>query len=53
MADPTEREIAKRAYKLWEEAGKPSGRDQEFFFRAVQELALEDQSPSVRKPDTP
>lgn len=32
------REVRARAYELWEQAGRPSGQDQEFWFRAEGEL---------------
>jgi hypothetical protein len=31
-------EIVRRAYELWERAGKPDGKDQEFYHQAEQEL---------------
>jgi hypothetical protein len=31
-------DIVRRAYELWEQAGKPDGRDQEFYHQAEQEL---------------
>jgi hypothetical protein len=31
---PEEREIRHAAYLLWEQAGRPAGRDQEFWFTA-------------------
>jgi hypothetical protein len=31
-------EVRARAYELWEQAGRPSGRDQEFWFQAEGEL---------------
>jgi hypothetical protein len=31
-------EIQTRAYQLWEQAGKPEGRDQEFWHQAEREL---------------
>ena len=31
-------EIVRRAYELWELAGKPDGRDQEFYHQAEREL---------------
>ena len=39
MSDMTDREkrIRERAHQLWEEAGCPEGRDQEFWERAEQE----------------
>jgi hypothetical protein len=39
--------IALRAYQLWEAAGRPEGRDEEFYFQAEEELRklLEAESP--------
>ena len=31
--------IAERAYSLWQQAGRPAGRDEEFWLRAEAELA--------------
>ena len=47
--------IAARAYQLWEQAGKPAGRDEEFWLRAEAELtkapaALPAFAPSVIAP---
>lgn len=38
MSYPTEEQIRQRAHELWEEAGRPDGRDQEFWRRAEREL---------------
>ena len=38
MANPTTEQIIHRAYQLWEQAGKPEGRDQEFYHQAEKEL---------------
>ena len=38
MQRPSEMDIVRRAYKLWEQAGKPDGRDQEFYHQAEREL---------------
>jgi hypothetical protein len=38
MQRPAEMDIVRRAYELWERAGKPDGRDQEFYHQAEQEL---------------
>lgn len=38
MAKPRGIEIIRRAYELWEQAGKPDGRDQEFYLQAEREL---------------
>jgi hypothetical protein len=51
MANPTEKEIKKRAYELWEEAGKPEGREDEFWQLAEQELRNEDKASPTRTPD--
>ena len=40
-----------RAYELWEKAGKPEGRDQEFYHQAEQDLRNEDKSSTLRTPD--
>jgi hypothetical protein len=52
MAQPTEKEITNRAYKIWERNGKPEGRDEEFWHLAEQELLNEDKSSPLRTPDT-
>jgi Protein of unknown function (DUF2934) len=38
MEKPTKEQIIHRAYVLWEQAGKPEGRDQEFYHQAEKEL---------------
>jgi hypothetical protein len=38
MARPTKEQIIHRAYELWELAGKPEGRDDEFYHHAEGEL---------------
>jgi hypothetical protein len=38
MKRPTGIEVVRRAYELWEKAGKPEGRDQEFYHQAEREL---------------
>jgi Protein of unknown function (DUF2934) len=38
MQRPAEMDIVRRAYELWEQAGKPDGRDQEFYHQAKREL---------------
>jgi hypothetical protein len=38
MENPTKEQIIHRAYQLWEQAGKPEGRDQEFYHQAEKEL---------------
>jgi hypothetical protein len=52
MAKPSEEEIRKRAHELWEQAGKPEGREDEFWHLAEQELRNEDKSSPLRTPDT-
>ena len=51
MANPSEKEIAARAYKLWEQNGQPEGRDEEFL-RLAEQLLNEDKSSPLRTPDT-
>ena len=52
MAQPSEEEIRKRAHQLWEQNGKPEGREDEFWHLAEQELRNEDKSSPLRTPDT-
>jgi Protein of unknown function (DUF2934) len=47
----TEEQIRKRAHQLWEEAGKPEGREDEFWQLAKQELQNEDKASPLRTPD--
>ena len=48
MGRPSRIEIVRRAYALWEQAGKPDGKDQEFYLQAERELtAASDDSRSV------
>ena len=53
MENPTKDQIIHRAYELWEQAGKPDGRDEEFYHQAEKELqdAEEDKSSPLRTPD--
>jgi hypothetical protein len=52
VTQPTEKEIEKRAYELWEQSGKPEGREEEFWQLAEQELRNEDKSSPLRTPDS-
>lgn len=38
MAKPTEEQIRVRAHELWEQAGRPEGREDEFWHQAEKEL---------------
>jgi hypothetical protein len=51
MENPTRMEVVRRAYELWEQAGKPEGKDQEFYHQAEQELRNADKSSPLRTPD--
>jgi len=51
MEKPSEIEIVRRAYELWQQAGEPEGRDQEFYHQAEQELRNSDKSSPLRTPD--
>jgi Protein of unknown function (DUF2934) len=48
MENPTEKQIVRRAYELWEQAGKPEGRDHQFYHLAEQELRDADKSSPLR-----
>ena len=39
MPKPSETEITRRAYELWEQAGKPEGKDEDFYLQAERELS--------------
>ena len=52
VAKPSEKEIAARAHKLWQENGMPEGKDETFWQAAEQELLNEDKSNPMRTPDT-
>jgi hypothetical protein len=52
MATPATGQVIHRAYELWERAGKPDGRDQEFYYQAERQLAGEEGQKSLpNKPD--
>jgi hypothetical protein len=38
MTKPTDEQIRLRAYRLWEEAGRPEGREEEFWHQAERDL---------------
>jgi hypothetical protein len=38
MEIPTREQIRSRAHELWEQAGKPEGKDQDFWFLAEKDL---------------
>lgn len=53
MPFPTEEQIKQRAHELWEEAGRPEGRDREFWHQAERDLqgASEKGDPEKGTPD--
>lgn len=51
MAKPTHIDIMRLAYKLWQKAGEPEGKDQDFYHQAEQALRNEDQSSPLGTPD--
>jgi hypothetical protein len=38
VADSQKMKITRRAYELWQQAGEPKDRDEEFYLRAEREL---------------
>jgi hypothetical protein len=52
VAEPSKKEIDARAYQLWEQAGRPEGREAKFWHLAEQELRNEDNGSPTRTPDT-
>jgi hypothetical protein len=51
METPTKEQVIHRAYELWEQAGKPEGRDEEFYHHAERELRDANKSSPLRTPD--
>jgi Protein of unknown function (DUF2934) len=49
---PREIEIVRRAYALWELAGKPDGKDQEFYHQAERELTEAQDTEHDRAPES-
>ena len=45
MSGPSQHEIECRAYRLWEQAGQPQGRDKEFYVEAERQLKEEQFGP--------
>ena len=37
-ATPKEMDVVRRAYELWQQAGEPSNKDEEFYHQAKKEL---------------
>jgi hypothetical protein len=50
-ADTQEQRIRKRAYHLWEANGRPPGREHEFWERARELIAIEDNPTAGRLPN--
>jgi hypothetical protein len=38
MTAPKEMDVVRRAYELWQQAGEPRGKDEEFYHQAKSEL---------------
>jgi hypothetical protein len=51
VSKPAEIDIVRRAYELWQQAGEPEGKDEEFYHQAEQELRNKDKSSPLRTPD--
>jgi hypothetical protein len=49
---PTQKDIERRAYHLWQQAGMPKERDQEFYLEAERQLKEELISHELKTPDT-
>ena len=47
MSGLSQREIECRAYRLWEQAGQPQGRDKEFYVEAERQLKEEQFGPQL------
>ena len=53
MGKPTPEQSLNRAHELWEQNGKPDGREDEFYFQAERELREADErgDPAKESPD--
>ncbi len=51
MSYPSERDIIRRAFELWERAGCPKGKDKDLCRQAEQELRKADTSSPLRTAD--
>jgi hypothetical protein len=51
MRKPASIDIVRRAYELWQQAGQPEGRDEEFYHQAERELRDADKSSPLGTPD--
>ena len=40
VSDPQQMKITRRAYELWQQAGEPKDRDEEFYLQAERELKV-------------
>jgi hypothetical protein len=49
---PTQKNVEQRAYQLWQQAGMPKGRDQEFYLEAERQLKEELVRHELKTPDT-
>jgi hypothetical protein len=47
-AEMLEGRIRERAYHIWEHSGRPSGRDEEFWQRACEQIAIGDEPPASK-----
>jgi hypothetical protein len=51
MPHPTDEQVRTRAHELWEQAGRPEGRNDEFCHQAKRELkAIEDLREAANEP---
>jgi hypothetical protein len=51
MDRQSEEQIRARAHELWEQAGKPKGREEEFWLRAERDLSEERIRHELKTPD--
>ena len=51
MTHSSQKDIERRAYQLWEDAGQPKGRDQEFYLKAERQLKEERIRHELKTPD--
>jgi hypothetical protein len=52
MANPTDEQIRLRAHQLWEAAGQPEDREQDFWYQAERELKADATNDPDEKSET-
>ena len=52
MSKPSDEQIQMRAHQLWEAAGRPDGREHEFWYQAEKEMSGDSENSPAEKSET-